>query len=160
MEALVQRVDERLAIGEVHVERALRDAGLRDDAVDAQAGEAVLLGDDACRRPAAPRGCGARRWSSRARPRGAAYMTGRSHRHDRPVGHVVASTHGRCSRRPRARSPTTSAGTGPPIVLLPSGAHDHHDYDELRALLPARLRSIALDWPAHGPRRRATARRP
>ena len=41
-------------------------------------------------------------------------------------------------------------GTGLPIVLLPSGAHDHHDYDELRALLPAGLRSIALDWPAHG----------
>jgi len=41
-------------------------------------------------------------------------------------------------------------GTGAPIVLLPSGAHDHHDYDELRALLPPRRRSIALDWPAHG----------
>jgi pimeloyl-ACP methyl ester carboxylesterase len=41
-------------------------------------------------------------------------------------------------------------GTGSPIVLLPSGAHDHHDYDELRALLPAGRRSIALDWPAHG----------
>ncbi len=41
-------------------------------------------------------------------------------------------------------------GTGQPIVMLPSGAHDHHDYDELRALLPAGLRSIALDWPAHG----------
>ena len=41
-------------------------------------------------------------------------------------------------------------GTGAPIVLLPSGAHDHHDYDELRALLPPGRRSIALDWPAHG----------
>jgi pimeloyl-ACP methyl ester carboxylesterase len=41
-------------------------------------------------------------------------------------------------------------GTGLPIVLLPSGAHDHHDYDELRALLPPGRRSIALDWPAHG----------
>jgi pimeloyl-ACP methyl ester carboxylesterase len=41
-------------------------------------------------------------------------------------------------------------GDGPPIVMLPSGAHDHHDYDELRALLPGGLRSIALDWPAHG----------
>ena len=41
-------------------------------------------------------------------------------------------------------------GTGTPIVLLPSGAHDHHDYDELRALLPPGLRSIAIDWPAHG----------
>lgn len=41
-------------------------------------------------------------------------------------------------------------GHGQPIVLLPSGAHDHHDYDELRALLGARFRSISLDWPAHG----------
>ena len=36
------------------------------------------------------------------------------------------------------------------FVLLPSGAHDHHDYDELRALLPEGSRSIAVDWPAHG----------
>lgn len=36
------------------------------------------------------------------------------------------------------------------IVLLPSGAHDRHDFDELRALLPGRLRTISLDWPAHG----------
>jgi len=41
-------------------------------------------------------------------------------------------------------------GAGQPIVLLPSGAHDRHDYDELRALLPDRFRTIALDWPAHG----------
>lgn len=41
-------------------------------------------------------------------------------------------------------------GGGAPIVLLPSGAHDHRDYDELRALLPARFRTIALDWPGHG----------
>lgn len=41
-------------------------------------------------------------------------------------------------------------GSGLPVVLLPSGAHDHHDYDELRDLLPDGMRSIALDWPAHG----------
>ncbi len=41
-------------------------------------------------------------------------------------------------------------GEGRPVVLLPSGAHDRHDYDELRALLGAGLRSIALDWPGHG----------
>jgi pimeloyl-ACP methyl ester carboxylesterase len=41
-------------------------------------------------------------------------------------------------------------GEGQPIFLLPSGAHDHHDFDELRDLLPARFRSISLDWPAHG----------
>ena len=41
-------------------------------------------------------------------------------------------------------------GEGDPIVLLPSGAHDHHDYDELRALVPKRFRTISLDWPGHG----------
>jgi pimeloyl-ACP methyl ester carboxylesterase len=41
-------------------------------------------------------------------------------------------------------------GEGPPLVLLSSGAHDRHDFDELRALLPTDMRSIALDWPAHG----------
>jgi len=41
-------------------------------------------------------------------------------------------------------------GSGPPIVLLSSGAHDRHDYDEVRALLPDRVRTIALDWPGHG----------
>lgn len=41
-------------------------------------------------------------------------------------------------------------GHGKPIVMLPSGAHDRHDFDELRALMPAGVRTIALDWPAHG----------
>jgi pimeloyl-ACP methyl ester carboxylesterase len=41
-------------------------------------------------------------------------------------------------------------GDGDPIFFLHSGAHDHHDYDELRELLPPRFRSIAPDWPAHG----------
>jgi pimeloyl-ACP methyl ester carboxylesterase len=36
------------------------------------------------------------------------------------------------------------------IILLPSGAHDRHDFDELRALLGDRFRTIALDWPSHG----------
>lgn len=36
------------------------------------------------------------------------------------------------------------------IVLLPSGAHDHHDFDELRDRLPAGVRTIAVDWPGHG----------
>jgi hypothetical protein len=36
------------------------------------------------------------------------------------------------------------------LVLLASGAHDRHDFDELRALLPERWRTIALDWPGHG----------
>jgi hypothetical protein len=29
-----------------------------------------------------------------------------------------------------------SRGSGDPIVLLPSGGHEHHDYDEIRRLLP------------------------
>ena len=41
-------------------------------------------------------------------------------------------------------------GSGQPLVLLPSGAHDRHDFDELRALLPERFRTIAVDWPGHG----------
>jgi pimeloyl-ACP methyl ester carboxylesterase len=41
-------------------------------------------------------------------------------------------------------------GTGNPVVMLSSGAHDRHDFDQLRALLPAGFRSIAPDWPGHG----------
>jgi pimeloyl-ACP methyl ester carboxylesterase len=41
-------------------------------------------------------------------------------------------------------------GEGDPIVLLSSGAHDRHDFDDLRDLLPSRFRSIAPDWPGHG----------
>lgn len=40
-------------------------------------------------------------------------------------------------------------GAGETVVMLPSGAHSRHDYDELRALLPD-MRTIAIDWPAHG----------
>jgi pimeloyl-ACP methyl ester carboxylesterase len=43
-----------------------------------------------------------------------------------------------------------SHGSGDAIVLLPSGGHDRHDYDELRALLPDRFCSIGVDWPGHG----------
>ncbi len=38
----------------------------------------------------------------------------------------------------------------PVLILLPSGAHERHDYDELRALVADRLRTIAIDWPSHG----------
>ena len=41
-------------------------------------------------------------------------------------------------------------GSGPAVVLLPSGAHRRRDYDELRDLLPECFRSIGVDWPAHG----------
>jgi pimeloyl-ACP methyl ester carboxylesterase len=43
-----------------------------------------------------------------------------------------------------------SRGVGHPIVLLPSGGHDQHDYDELRGLLPDRFATIGVDWPGHG----------
>ncbi|MBO0768427.1 MAG: alpha/beta hydrolase, partial [Solirubrobacterales bacterium] len=43
-----------------------------------------------------------------------------------------------------------SQGHGDTIVFLASGGHDRHDYDELRALLPDRFGSIAIDWPGHG----------
>jgi len=41
-------------------------------------------------------------------------------------------------------------GEGETIVLLPSGAHSRSDYNELRALLAGRFRTVALDWPGHG----------
>jgi pimeloyl-ACP methyl ester carboxylesterase len=41
-------------------------------------------------------------------------------------------------------------GSGNPVVLLSSGAHDRHDFDALRGLLPDGFRSIAPDWPGHG----------
>jgi pimeloyl-ACP methyl ester carboxylesterase len=41
-------------------------------------------------------------------------------------------------------------GTGNPVVMLSSGAHDRHDFDGLRELLPDSFRSIAPDWPGHG----------
>ena len=77
-------------------------------------------------------------------------MTDRSHQHDRPVGHVVASAPWTSLETPTGPVAYDDRGAGDTVVLLPSGAHDHHDYDELRALLPDGMRSIALDWPAHG----------
>jgi pimeloyl-ACP methyl ester carboxylesterase len=44
----------------------------------------------------------------------------------------------------------SARGEGDPIVLLSSGAHDRHDWDGVRDLLPDRFRSIAPDWPGHG----------
>jgi pimeloyl-ACP methyl ester carboxylesterase len=43
-----------------------------------------------------------------------------------------------------------SAGTGDPVVMFHGGGADRHDYDGLRALLPERFRTIAVDWPGHG----------
>src|ERR1700760_1080183 len=48
-----------------------------------------------------------------------------------------------------AQGPEPGPGDPPPLVLLASGAHDRRDGDELRAELDD-LRTIALDWPAHG----------
>jgi pimeloyl-ACP methyl ester carboxylesterase len=50
----------------------------------------------------------------------------------------------------RKREPGSGDGEPQTIVMLPSGGHDRHDYDELRELLTARFRTIALDWPSHG----------
>lgn len=47
-------------------------------------------------------------------------------------------------------------GEGPPLVLLPAGAHVRGDFDELRELLAPRFRTIALDWPGHGASPRGT----
>ncbi|HUC01130.1 MAG TPA: alpha/beta hydrolase [Solirubrobacterales bacterium] len=41
-------------------------------------------------------------------------------------------------------------GEGPPLVMLPGGAHSRHDFDQLRDLVPDRFRTVALDWPSHG----------
>ncbi len=41
-------------------------------------------------------------------------------------------------------------GEGPPIVMLSSGSHDRHDFDQVRDRVPSRLGTIAADWPAHG----------
>ena len=51
---------------------------------------------------------------------------------------------------PHATIDYDERGDGLPLVLLASGAHDRHDYDELRDLLPPNIRSIAIDWPGHG----------
>lgn len=53
-----------------------------------------------------------------------------------------------------------SRGSGAPILLLPSGGHDLHDYDELRALLPNRFGGIGIDSPATRPMFATWCRRP
>ncbi|MBJ7330531.1 MAG: alpha/beta fold hydrolase [Solirubrobacteraceae bacterium] len=40
-------------------------------------------------------------------------------------------------------------GSGPPVVLLPSGAHTMRDFDPIAPAL-AGYRTIAIDWPGHG----------
>src|SRR4051794_15538134 len=51
---------------------------------------------------------------------------------------------------PQATIAYDEIGTGPPVVLLASGAHDRHDFDEVRAILGQHFRTIAADWPGHG----------
>lgn len=43
-----------------------------------------------------------------------------------------------------------SIGSGTPLVLLHSVAHDRHDYDDIVPTLAERFRVIAVDWPGHG----------
>lgn len=43
-----------------------------------------------------------------------------------------------------------STGHGPPLVLLHSGGHDHHDFDAIVPRLAARYRTLAVDLPGHG----------
>lgn len=43
-----------------------------------------------------------------------------------------------------------SVGSGPPLVLLHSVAHDRHDYDDVLPAFAERFRTIAVDWPGHG----------
>lgn len=45
---------------------------------------------------------------------------------------------------------SADSAMGETIVMLPAGAHQHGDFDELRALLSQRFRTIAIDWPGHG----------
>ncbi len=42
------------------------------------------------------------------------------------------------------------SGEGPPLVLLHSVGHDHHDYDAVISELGLRFRTIAVDFPGHG----------
>jgi pimeloyl-ACP methyl ester carboxylesterase len=39
---------------------------------------------------------------------------------------------------------------GGTVAMLPAGAHSRRDFDQLRAALPERFRTIAIDWPGHG----------
>ena len=113
--------------------------------------EAVRLGDDVpgVEQRLAGAGAGGGRGVLVAITPGAVYDRP-VRQHDRPVSHVLGSAAWTRSRHPPDRSPTTSRGERQADRPAPSGAHDRHDYDELRALLPPGLRSIALDWPAHG----------
>jgi pimeloyl-ACP methyl ester carboxylesterase len=43
-----------------------------------------------------------------------------------------------------------ASGAGNPVIMFHGGGADRHDYDGLRALLPDRFRTIAVDWPGHG----------
>lgn len=41
-------------------------------------------------------------------------------------------------------------GTGAPLLLVHSAAHDRHDWDSIRPELARRYRTVAVDLPAHG----------
>ena len=41
-------------------------------------------------------------------------------------------------------------GSGPPLVLLHGGGHDHHDYDAVVPALARDFTTFAIDWPGSG----------
>jgi pimeloyl-ACP methyl ester carboxylesterase len=43
-----------------------------------------------------------------------------------------------------------STGNGPPLLLLHSNGHDHHDFDAIVPVLSRTFRTIAIDWPGFG----------
>ena len=111
VEAGVERVDEGIAIVEVHVEGPLGDARLGDDPIDAEAGEPMLLGD---RDAGVEQGLAGSAPAAVGASAGIPIRVADGHdhlvtRHDRPVSHLLGS--GRWRRwKPRpGRSPTTSA---------------------------------------------------
>jgi pimeloyl-ACP methyl ester carboxylesterase len=65
---------------------------------------------------------------------------------DRPVGLPAAME---VSTR-AGRLSCDELGSGPPVLLLASGGHDHGDWDLVRPALADHFRTIAPDWPGHG----------
>ncbi|WP_437980339.1 alpha/beta fold hydrolase [Sorangium sp. So ce117] len=68
-----------------------------------------------------------------------------------PLGAPGTTAAGRLGVATRAgRLAVTSAGSGPPVVLLPANGRAAADFDAIRPRLAERHRTVALDWPAMG----------